>query len=143
PYLLGTFNSRGFNLIGQSDGSSGFTNGVHGDLTGTTGNPLDPKLGPQDNGGLSLTMPLLPGSPAIDAGDDLLLSAPYSLTTDQRGRSRKSGAHVDIGAYELQFPEALCANAIVSAGTHCMADAMVNNGSFHPDGLAIVITQSP
>src|SRR5215831_19125568 len=61
----------------------------------------DPKLGPlQDNGGPTFTHALLPGSPAIDAGDDSVLGPPLSLTTDQRGPGlpRKSGLHVDIGA---------------------------------------------
>src|SRR5947208_2294129 len=47
-------------------------------------------------------MALLPGSPAIDAGDDALLNAPFNVTTDQRGAPRKFGAHVDIGAFEFQ-----------------------------------------
>jgi len=41
-------------------------------------------------------------SPAIDAGDDSVTGPPDNLTTDQRGMSRLSGAHVDIGAYEAQ-----------------------------------------
>jgi hypothetical protein len=56
----------------------------------------DPKLGPlADNGGPTLTMALLPGSPAIDAGDDD--DAP---PTDQRGHPRPVGIAADIGAYE-------------------------------------------
>jgi hypothetical protein len=56
----------------------------------------DPKLGPlADNGGPTLTMALLPGSPAIDAGDTSL--AP---TTDQRDFPRPAGLAADIGAYE-------------------------------------------
>src|SRR5262249_36545547 len=63
----------------------------------------DPKLGPpKNNGGPTFTQALLAGSPAIDAGDDAVLTTPFNLTTDQRGFgfSRKSCAHVDIGAYE-------------------------------------------
>ncbi len=56
----------------------------------------DPLLGPlTDNGGPTWTMALLPGSPAIDAGDDANCPA-----TDQRGMTRPQGAHCDIGAYE-------------------------------------------
>ena len=40
-------------------------------------------------------MALLPGSPAIDAGDDSLCPG-----TDQRGVPRPIGAHCDIGAFE-------------------------------------------
>jgi CSLREA domain-containing protein len=41
-------------------------------------------------------------SPALDAGDDGVIDPPLGLTTDQRGLARKSGTHVDIGAYEAQ-----------------------------------------
>jgi len=54
----------------------------------------------QDNGGPTLTHALLPGSPAIDAGDDGVVGSPMLLTIDQRGRPRPLGLHVDIGAYE-------------------------------------------
>lgn len=50
-----------------------------------------------DNGGTTQTVPLLDGSPAIDAGDDTLCPA-----TDQRGMTRPQGAACDIGAYELE-----------------------------------------
>jgi predicted outer membrane repeat protein len=69
-----------------------------------SGNPM---LGPlQNNGGTTPTMALLPGSPAIDAGDDSVVGAPLGLTTDQRGPGfpRKVGAHVDIGAFEFSVP---------------------------------------
>jgi len=65
----------------------------------------DPKLGPlQNNGGPTFTHALLAGSPAIDAGDDAVVGAPFNLSTDQRdsGFFRKSGSHVDIGAFEFQ-----------------------------------------
>jgi len=54
-----------------------------------------------DNGGPTLTMALLPGSPAIGAADSA--SAP---PTDQRGFPRPSGS-VDIGAYEFGYPPML------------------------------------
>ena len=63
----------------------------------------DPMLGPlADNGGATQTCALLPGSPAIDAGDDY---APLQ-TYDQRGTgfARMSGPHIDIGAFEVQQP---------------------------------------
>jgi hypothetical protein len=59
---------------------------------------LDPKLGPlQDNGGPTYTHALLPGSPAIDAGNNAL-GLPY----DQRlgGFPRVVGTAADIGAFE-------------------------------------------
>ncbi|SPE54390.1 hypothetical protein SBV1_1860038 [Verrucomicrobia bacterium] len=104
PDLSGSFTSRGFNLIGQTDGSSGFTSGANGDLAGSSSTPLNPLVGPlADNGGPTLTMALLHGSPALDAGDDALLGPPYNLTADQRGFPRKSGAHLDVGAFEAQI----------------------------------------
>src|SRR5262249_25628961 len=72
-------------------GGSGF---AATDLVGTSGMPIDPRLGPlQDNGGPTQTMALLPGSPALNAGDRDQLG-----TADQRGvlRSRRG----NIGAYQ-------------------------------------------
>ncbi len=101
PDLAGSFNSQGHNLIGQIDDSTGVTNRTKGDLTGTTLVPLEPMLGPLgDNDGKTLTMALLDGSPALNAGDDALLAAPFNLVTDQRGLPRKFGTQVDIGAFE-------------------------------------------
>lgn len=58
----------------------------------------DPVLAPLgDYGGPTQTMPLLPGSPALDAG---MASDPGG--TDQRGFSRFLGPAVDIGAVETQ-----------------------------------------
>jgi hypothetical protein len=69
---------------------------------------LDPLLLPlADNGGPTQTQALSCGSPALDAGDDgavgLIPVKPGQNPTDQRGRPRTVGAHVDIGAYELQI----------------------------------------
>ncbi len=61
---------------------------------------VDPMLGPlADNGGPTLTMALLPGSPAIDAGDNT--DAPEF---DQRGPGfpRIVNGTIDIGAFEVQ-----------------------------------------
>ncbi|HKE46713.1 MAG TPA: choice-of-anchor Q domain-containing protein, partial [Rhodanobacteraceae bacterium] len=60
----------------------------------------DPLLGPlADNGGPTLTHALLPGSPAIDRGNDA-----SDLAGDQRGEGflRVSGDAADIGAFEVQ-----------------------------------------
>jgi hypothetical protein len=40
-------------------------------------------------------------------------------------------------------PVAQCTNVILPAGTNCMADASVDNGSFDPDGDLIALLQSP
>jgi hypothetical protein len=58
----------------------------------------DPQLWPlADNGGLTLTMALQVGSPAVDAGTN-----PLGLAADQRGTgyTRVLGTAADIGAFE-------------------------------------------
>ena len=69
----------------------------------------DPLLGPlANNGGPTATMALLPGSPAIDAGSNALVTNPPfpgPPFTDQRGEPRiadggSGQAIVDLGAYE-------------------------------------------
>ncbi|MDQ4121886.1 MAG: CSLREA domain-containing protein [Acidobacteriota bacterium] len=111
----GNFTSQGSNLIRVNTGSS-FAAGnpnATGDYVGTSAAPLDPKLGPlQDNGGITSTRALLPGSPAIDKGDDCVTWAancvenkpPAPLVYDQRftGFNRNAGASVDIGAFEAE-----------------------------------------
>jgi hypothetical protein len=97
----GQFLSQGFNLIGQIGGLAGISNAINSDLAGNNANAINPHLSPlQMNGGSTPTFALLPGSLAIDAGDDGLLGPPENLAVDQRGSPRKSGAHVDIGAFE-------------------------------------------
>ena len=85
--FYGTATSAGYNIIGDTTGSSGFG--------GTDQLNVDPLLGAlADNGGLTMTHALLAGSTAIDAGTNT--GAP---ATDQRGIARD--ATVDIGAFEF------------------------------------------
>src|SRR5262249_9585991 len=92
PDVFGNFTSLGHNLIGQTDGSTGFDGG---DLTGTSANPLDPLFGDFGNhGGPTDTLALLSGSPAIGHGD------PAGPATDQRGFTRSRTAPT-IGAFEF------------------------------------------
>jgi CSLREA domain-containing protein len=111
PDLLGSFDSLGHNLLTNINGSSGFTlgtNNPNGDLVGAPFAPVFPILGPlQNNGGPVQTQALLPGSPAIDAGDNCVTLVSGSggclttpLTTDQRGVTRRVNNTVDIGAFE-------------------------------------------
>ena len=96
----------------------------------TSFNQTNPKLGPlADNGGPTLTMALLPGSPAIDAGDTSL--AP---PTDQRGFPRPFGAAADIGAFEYSardiVPTVASQPASAVTGTNATLNGTVNpNGS--------------
>jgi CSLREA domain-containing protein len=105
PELFGTFNSQDYNLIKTTAGATLTGNTTH-NITGQ-----DPSLGPlANNGGPTMTHALLPGSPAIDAGDICVVNNSCSpalasvLTTDQRGTgfSRLVNAAVDIGAFEVQ-----------------------------------------
>ena len=87
-HTLGAANSSGGNLV--EDGSCGIPGALSGDpmLGGLTASPAH--------------FPLLPGSPAIDAGDNSLCPA-----TDQRGAARPfdgdgdGTATCDLGAYEI------------------------------------------
>jgi CSLREA domain-containing protein len=73
PDINGTVTSGGGNVIGGNA------------LLGTPGS----------YGGPVQTIPLLPGSPALD-----ILACPNGLTTDARGISRPQGAKCDAGAFE-------------------------------------------
>lgn len=109
--LWGPFVSLGHNLVSDLVGSSGLslgTNNANGDLTGETSAPLFALLGPlQNNGGITKTQALLPGSLGIDAGDNCAIQSgdcpgglSLALTTDQRGVSRQINQVVDMGAFE-------------------------------------------
>jgi hypothetical protein len=70
----------------------------------------DPMLGPlQDNGGFSWTHALLPGSPAIDHGNNVsglvFDQRGFDETTSQFGFEREVGASTDIGAFEFGAPD--------------------------------------
>ena len=87
------------NLIEGPGGTCGLTNGTNSNIIGS-----EPNLGPlQDNGGPTETMALLPGSPAIDAGDDATCADVNTVNgLDQRGVTRPQGQHCDIGAFEVE-----------------------------------------
>ncbi len=94
-----------FSAVGSN---AGFTS-----LTGTGNLPFgtDLKLGPLAyNGGPTQTHALLPGSAALNVGNNAGAS-----TSDQRGLPRVVGT-TDIGAFELQ-PAAKVANVVVGDGT--------------------------
>ena len=105
----GSFTSQGNNFIGVNNAFvSSFTNGVNGDQVGTSASPLNARLAALGNyGGPTQTHALLPGSPALDAGNNCVTQAAHcgdanisQLTTDQRGFNRLVNSTVDIGAFE-------------------------------------------
>jgi len=104
---LGTIGTDKNNLIQSSANACGLTNGTNGDIIGS-----DPKLSGslQNNGGGALTLALLNGSPAIDAGDDTTCSSSPVNGKDERGVTRPQGTHCDIGAYELISPPSVTVN---------------------------------
>jgi predicted outer membrane repeat protein len=92
----GTVISHGYNV--SSDNGGGYLTGP-GDQINT-----DPLLGPlHNNGGPTLTHALLPGSPAIDAGNPNFTPPPFY---DQRGQPfvRVFHGRIDSGSVETQPP---------------------------------------
>jgi hypothetical protein len=107
PDVDGTVKSSGHNLIGKTNGSTGW---ISSDYTGTIAKPLAADLGSlSSNGGPTETLLPLAGSPVIDKGSNSLI--PSGVTTDQRGLPRIVDSTVDIGAVELQPEISLTASA--------------------------------
>ena len=99
PDCYGELYSLGHNLIGNA-----YNTGILGVATGNIIG-ADPGLGGlRNNGGVTLTHALLPGSPALGAGSNALAvdASNQPLTTDQRGAGfpRVLGGTVDVGAFE-------------------------------------------
>ncbi|MEM7315564.1 MAG: calcium-binding protein, partial [Planctomycetota bacterium] len=93
--FVGQYFSGRYNLI-EVDDDGEFDAGFN--LVGTSANPLDPELGPlANNGGRTRTHELLPGSPAINAGDPSIVAPP---DFDQRTIPRILDGRLDIGAVE-------------------------------------------
>ena len=102
------------NLIGVDTNMSGVTHGSNGNLVGVADSPIDPRLAALAlNGGTTWTHAPLPGSPAIDAGDNAWVTSPPfpagAPIADQRGTGfarildavdADAIATVDIGAVE-------------------------------------------
>jgi predicted outer membrane repeat protein len=98
-----------YNLIGTG-GAGGLTNGTNHNIVGVA----SPGLGAlASNGGPTQTIALLPGSPAINVGNNAFVTAGQ---TDQRGFTRTAGGIVDIGAYERQIGVTAPANQTAAQG---------------------------
>ena len=98
-------------LIGVGENLDGIVVDV-GNQIGSFASPIDPLIALlADNGGPTLSHALLPGSPAIDAGDpmfdvngpDGIVGTEDDVLFDQRGLGfdRVLGGRVDIGAFEV------------------------------------------
>jgi hypothetical protein len=100
PDLYGPLRgTSSYTLVGVADSTlSGISNGLNGNLIGTTADPLDPRMGPlADNGGPTRTQALLADSPARGAG-----SLTFATATDQRGLPRTVGGEIDLGSFQTQ-----------------------------------------
>ena len=92
-YVLGGSVSGSYNLIEDGSQLASFTNSFMG----------DPLLGPlADNGGPTQTHSLLPGSPAINAGDPAIVASPTEFDQRGTGFERVQLGRADIGAFEFQ-----------------------------------------
>lgn len=130
-----------FNLVGDSSETTAqalvrVTAGATDILATSNGtNPtalaaiLDPLA---NNGGPTMTHALLPGSPAIDAGDPGFMPPP---DFDQRGApfSRVVGGRIDVGAFELQA---------VQPTTVSVSDATVTEGNTGTVNATFTVTLS-
>ncbi len=132
--------SGSYNLIGTG-GSGGLVNGVDGNLVGVA----NPGLGALGNyGGPTETIPLLPGSPAIDAG------TVGRCHRDGPARRARVGG-VDIGAFESQgFTMTAVAGstpqsaAIGSAFANPLAVTLTANNPVEPvDGGVVTFVADP
>jgi len=110
PDCFGTLTSQGYNLIKTASAGCNIVGDTTGNITGQ-----DALLGSlANNGGPTETHALLPGGPAIDAGNDATCEA-----TDQRGEPRPADGNqdgtaiCDIGAYEVQPPPVPIGGVIV------------------------------
>ncbi len=138
------------------DTAGTFTNGGH-NLIGASPAPLLDPHGLQANGGTGpKTIALLPGSPAIDAGDpttcaNLKDANNTPLTTDERGTgfARTVGAVCDIGAFESQgFTLAITGGNPQSAFvtlpfTNPLAVSVTSSHNEPVDGAVVTFTVTP
>ena len=107
PDCYGAVGSSGYNLIGNNSGCT---------FTATTGDlvNVNARLGLLI--GFPGYIPLLSGSPAIDAGNPAISGSGGNacLATDERGVTRPVGIRCDIGAYEYTVPGSATSLFIVS-----------------------------
>jgi CSLREA domain-containing protein len=119
-----TITAASYDIIGNSDGCNlTIPVGAPGIHVGSAANPVDPMLaiGINLNGGPTSTLPLLSGSPAINAASEAGSGAEACEATDQRGVPR---ADCDMGAYELVKCRDTVVNVVGTAG----GDTLLGSG---------------
>lgn len=116
----GTFSALSRNNLLGASSATGVTGGSNGNQLGVSAaSLLLGSLG--NNGGPTATVPLLPGSPAIDAGVTIA-----GLTTDQRGTTRPQANAPDIGAFELVWTQAAAIPIISPLGGTYESSAQIS-----------------
>jgi hypothetical protein len=119
------------NLIGVG-GGGGLVNGTNGNVVGVTDLRLNPYGAPY----------LLPGSPALDAGSNVLAVDPTTgqpLTTDAAGNARIVNGVVDIGAFEA--PPSTPGTATVYT-VNLTSDSGTSAATARPGELRWAVTQA-
>ena len=146
-----------FSLIGDGSGTSlieapiGSPDANGNRIGGPVNGVIDPLLGPlADNGGPTKTHGLLPGSPAIDAGDPAAVAGTGGVPEfDQRGApfSRVVGGRIDMGAVEWQvnpLPGDYNFNGVVDAGDYTVwRDTLGSTTDLRADGSSAMTPGAP
>jgi hypothetical protein len=125
PDVSGTFDSRGFNIVGAGSGALFFARLT--DQAAVTAAQL--KLSPlRDHGGNIMTMLPQKGSVAIDRGFNFPADSGFTLHSDQRQRGRPydyadvanatTGDGTDVGAVELAGPQTSAMRTVTTVSGH-------------------------
>ncbi|MGI0485866.1 Ig-like domain-containing protein [Pantanalinema rosaneae CENA516] len=138
PDVNGTFISKGYNLIGNGAGSTGF--GQVGDQVGTSQQPINSKLKPLGNyGGSVHTMIPLWSSPVFNAGDPAL-----NTERDQHGVLRSQHGRPDIGAVEWVNQAPIAMNDFVNfAGRSVTFNPLSNDLDLDEQSFRLVSYSNP
>ncbi len=126
------------NLIGDGQGTTGITNGSNGNQIGASGSPINPRLAPLAYyGATTQTMPLLGGSPAINAGGPLT-SLTQSITPTATTipvalaaaiASTFTGSLIQIDSEQMLVTDVSGNNLIVARGYNGTMAAAHNSGA--------------
>ncbi|MHB8156449.1 MAG: choice-of-anchor Q domain-containing protein, partial [Desulfocucumaceae bacterium] len=147
--LSGTYSIIGPGGVSGTAGNGGITDGVNGNRV--LGDLNELKIGSiASNGGYTQTHALLAGSPALNTGNDALITTANfgDPPHDQRGVGypRISGTHVDIGAFEAQYPDLTLTKSHTGDFTQGQTGATytltVTNSGTGPTSGAVTVTDT-